>query len=555
MNIKLSKNISIPAQEFATQGNAILGIRDSGKSYSATYMAEQLLLANIPFVAFDPIGVWRFLKSPGRGDGFPVVVAGGESGDLPLSPQTAPEIVRAAMRENVPLVIDLFDMRLSKADWRKIVEESIRVLLYENKACGPRHIFIEEAAEFVPQQIRDEGRVYAEIEKLARMGGNVSLGYTLINQRAEQVNKAVLELCDCIFLHRQKGKNSLTSLGKWLDFADRKKSSEIIQSLPGLNQGECWVWLAGSDAPEFVKMPAKRSLHPDRRNPHTTAVKASADVGGFVEAIKTALPRLEEERAANDPVALKRRIKELEAELKKPGKITMQQLREIEGKAFRMLLNHTKAQMAGIVPLLQAWVDEHATKTTETAPAQPVVPRQHNSIIRKEVTLDFSQQDTKRPVVTASNSPVAGGMRRMLVALAQRPGLNARQLGVRAGLSSSSGTFGTYLAKLRSNGWIYGGRDCMALTTAGVEALGDYEPLPTGRDLLDYWLRELGSGGASRMLTALADAYPRALTKQDLGAEAGISPGSGTFGTYLSKLRTLELIEGRGEIKLNPELA
>jgi len=52
-------NFSVPLQEFASQGNAILGIRDSGKSYTATLLAERLLDYGIPFVAFDPIGVWR----------------------------------------------------------------------------------------------------------------------------------------------------------------------------------------------------------------------------------------------------------------------------------------------------------------------------------------------------------------------------------------------------------------------------------------------------------------------------------------------------------------
>jgi hypothetical protein len=71
------------------------------------------------------------------------------------------------------------------------------------------------------------------------MGGNARLGYTLINQRAEEVNKAVLELCDCLFLHRQKGRNSLTALSKWLDIGDVQASKEIIRSLPKLPQGEC----------------------------------------------------------------------------------------------------------------------------------------------------------------------------------------------------------------------------------------------------------------------------------------------------------------------------
>lgn len=287
--MKIDNGININWIEYASQGNAILGIRDSGKTYTATYLAEQLLENNIPFIAFDPIGVWRYLKVGKNGKGFPVVVAG-DNGDLPLTPESAPNIVRAAMQENVSLVIDLYSMHLSKADWKKIVESCIRLLLYENKPHGLRHIFIEEASEFVPQVVRpDEGKVYAEIEKLARMGGNASLGYTLINQRAEQVNKAVLELCDCLFLHRQKGRNSLTALGKWLDVADASNSKEIINSLPSLGQGECWIWMQGSHDPKRIKIPEKKTIHPDRRNPLKITSGVTADVSTFVSRMKKSL--------------------------------------------------------------------------------------------------------------------------------------------------------------------------------------------------------------------------------------------------------------------------
>lgn len=141
----------------------------------------------------------------------------------------------------------------------------------------------------------------------------------------------------------------------------------------------------------------------------------------------------------------------------------------------------------------------------------------------------------------------------MMIALAQRPGLSKRQLGVRAGMSSKSGTFGTYLANMRTNGWLDGSRDRMELTTAGIRALGDYTPLPTGTALLEFWLNEL-PGGAARMLDALAKAYPAALTKVELGERANVSPTSGTFGTYLSKLRTLELITGSKELRASEEL-
>jgi hypothetical protein len=256
--------LSIDAVEFASQGNAILGIRDSGKTYTATALAERLFDAGIPFFAFDPIGVWRYLRVPGHGRGYPVVVAGGKAPDLPLTVEGTPELVRAAMKAGVSLVFDLFDLHMSKGDWRKIVTQAVRVMLHENHDL--RHIFIEEAAEFIPQKPND-WIVYAEIEKLARMGRNSRLGYTLINQRSQEVSKAILELCENVFLHRQRGSHAIQALDKWLQVAEATERRKIIKSLPDLPRGQCWAWLGGDTPlpPTLVTVPEKNSLHPDAR--------------------------------------------------------------------------------------------------------------------------------------------------------------------------------------------------------------------------------------------------------------------------------------------------
>lgn len=294
--IALNSKVELAVIDYAIHGNAILGIKESGKSYTATMFAERLMDAGIPIIAFDPIGIWRYLRVEGSGPGYPVVVAGGQHGDLPLTPATAAAIVRAAIRDQISLVLDLYSMELSKSDWRKIVEAALHVLLYENS--GLRHIFIEEAAEFAPQRIGpDQGRVYAEVEKLARMGGNVQLGYTLINPRAADVNKSVLELCDTLFLFRQKGKNSIEALGKWLKAADAHGAEEIQRSLATLGQGECWVWLGESDRPVRVKrMPAKRTFHPDRRTREHGMMLAgqmdAVDVSQFVATMRATLAEL-----------------------------------------------------------------------------------------------------------------------------------------------------------------------------------------------------------------------------------------------------------------------
>jgi DNA helicase HerA-like ATPase len=77
--------IEIDVLELASRGNAVLGIRDSGKTYTATALAEKLMSNGVPIIVFDPVGVWRFLRVPGAGRGYPVVVAGGMAGDLPLT--------------------------------------------------------------------------------------------------------------------------------------------------------------------------------------------------------------------------------------------------------------------------------------------------------------------------------------------------------------------------------------------------------------------------------------------------------------------------------------
>lgn len=136
------------------------------------------------------------------------------------------------------------------------------------------------------------------------------------------------------------------------------------------------------------------------------------------------------------------------------------------------------------------------------------------------------------------------GLRHILIALAQHyQGLSARQIGVRIGMSSTSDTFATHLGKGRSYGWIEGSRDLLRLTSEGGQALGSYDPLPSGKALLDYWLDQL-VGGAARILAELAKAYPKSLDAEELGRRAELSASSGTFRTYLGKLRILELVDG-----------
>ena len=138
----------------------------------------------------------------------------------------------------------------------------------------------------------------------------------------------------------------------------------------------------------------------------------------------------------------------------------------------------------------------------------------------------------------------------MLTVLAQHPeGCDRTQLALLAGLSPKSGTFSTYLGRLRTSGWAASNGDRLVATPDGVEALGEYPPLPAGPALVAYWLDWCGrQGGRRRILEVLIDAGPHGLARDDVATAANLSPGSGTFSTYLGKLRSAKLIEGRDRL-------
>ena len=551
--IKLG-SLSIDAREYASSGNAILGIRDSGKSYAATFMAERLMDAGIPIVAFDPIGIWRFLRVAGTGPGYPVVVAGGEHADLPLTPASAPEIMRAAMREGVSLVVDLYSMEMSKADWRRIIESSIKVLLYENKPRGLRHVFVEEAAEVAPQNVRpDQGAVYDVMERLGRMGGNALLGYTLINQRAEQVNKAILELCDSLFLFRQKGKNSLTSLSKWLGVADAKGGKEIIAGLPMLAQGDCWAWVSGSDTPVKVHIPAKRTFHPDRRATHgKTAMPdgKTVNVSAFVEHMQGALAVFVEEAKENDPKRLKARIAELERQVQRGAAagdgLDMEHVtRMIEEARIRAHAQgwHAACDALNIdseafdIFLRQA--KDYASRFAEwkAGAPQPLATPQAARSPATWTPRKYPSPEAARRRTNGAALP-RGELACLTVIAERKNGATRRQITVITGYKRS--TRDAYIQRMREKSYVAEDGDRICATRDGIAALGgNYEPMPSGRALREKVLGELPEG-ERKVLEILVAAYPQGVDRERISDKTGYARSSRD--AYIQRLTSRELV-------------
>jgi hypothetical protein len=553
--IPLCSSFSIPSEQYAIQGNAILGIRDSGKTYTATKIAEHLMDAQIPFIAYDPVGVWKFLKVPGKsGNGFPVVVAGGDDTfDIKLTPENAVAIVRAAMKNNINLVIDLYSPSLAtKSSWIKIVRDTIHVLMYENKNYGLRHIFLEEAAEFIPQVVRNQhSQVYAEIERVARMGRNAKLGITIINQRAEEVNKAILEICEMSLLHKQVGRNSLFAIKKWLDLLGVANPDTIIKILPTLGKGYCYA--IGYGTPKLLPIDKKKSFHPSPSQKKITASQQTPKKNSSLEeSIRKIKESLNEPPVKNAPVSSKQ--PQPSPLVKEDLLKSLQQQHELLKKELyqtKILLAHAKEELHNIAnaskSLLEAIKNVDLKKTIK-----PTVLK--NELPAPVAVTRVTQFTGKFNHVQVGNSigKDDSGKSRMLAAASLFPnGITIQRMAFLAGLSHTSGTFNVYLRSLKKDGFLedIGMIDRMkavAITAAGKEQIGNKKiSLPeSSEDTIALWSQNLGANnGATKIFQYLCGIYPNAVSAEELAEATGFSASSGTFNVYQRKLRSLSLVE------------
>ena len=81
----------------------------------------------------------------------------------------------------------------------------------------------------------------------------------------------------------------------------------------------------------------------------------------------------------------------------------------------------------------------------------------------------------------------------------------------------------------------------------------DFEPLPTGAALRDYWLARLPEG-ERRILEILIHAHPRVVEREAIDTATGYRRSSRD--TYLQRLRSRRLVEdlGRGQVRASAEL-
>ncbi|MFB6163278.1 MAG: helicase HerA domain-containing protein [Halococcoides sp.] len=190
-------DLTLPIIEILTGRGFITGKSGSGKSNTASVIAESLLDQNLPVFIIDTDGEYYGLKEE-----YELLHVGGDTEcDVTVDVTHAEAIATLALEDNVPIILDVSGY-LEEDRSRRLITETLKHLFSKEKRLKkPFLVFVEEAHEFIPQQggLDDLGQILIRIAKRGRKRG---LGLCAMSQRPAAVDKDYITQCDWIVWHR-----------------------------------------------------------------------------------------------------------------------------------------------------------------------------------------------------------------------------------------------------------------------------------------------------------------------------------------------------------------
>jgi hypothetical protein len=557
-----------------------VGLPGSGKTYGAGIGIERILQRHGRVIIIDLLGVWWGLRLDADGKApshFDVVIFGGPHGDVALTEHAGGVIGEAVADMSESCIVDLSGIGTKAGERRFLL--AFLTALYRRASGEPVHLICDECDAYAPQQIRDRdgeaAKLLGMVETIVRRGRIKGFIPWLITQRPAVINKDVFTMIDGLVVFKLTSSQDRDAIGNWVENqADKAKWRELWSEMPTLDIGQGLVWIPARSIERVHQFPHKQTFD-SSRSPKRGEKRALRQLTPLdLTALRARLATVEAESKANDPRELKARIVELERKLLAADN-TQGMLIEVEREkaeaeqrgyatgynyAHAQLIRDAKPYFDNVITCVNVshqqveklWQWLIAPAAAPSQPATPTVEPLPEGMVRKGGRNIGPSQITTRPPPPAPMSSTRPGRRsprqRLLDSLAWwfavgQPQPRRAQVALLAGYKPNTGTFNTYMSALNTEDLVnYPGDGRITLTNSGAKQAHT----PEGR--LDHAalmarLDSVLSGPQMTFMKVLAGRWPQAISRDDLGLATDYRVNTGTFNTYLSSLKTLELIE------------
>jgi hypothetical protein len=550
----------------------------AGKSWVLRVLIEQLF-GHVQVIVIDPEGEFATLREK-----FDFVLVGKEGADTPADVRSAELLAHKLLEIRASAVCDLYEMRPS--DRHKWVHLFLEAMIdAPKKLWHPVVVVVDEAQLFCPEKGAGESEASEAMVSLTTRGRKRGYCAVWATQRLANLKKDATSM----LLNRLVGGTfEDVDIKRALDLlsvpTEKKERSAFALQLRTLEPGMFYA-LGRAIAKERLLF---KSGKVQTSHPQPGSSKHAAAPPPTPEKIRDLLPKLADlpqtaEEKARTVAELQRELREVKTQLRvaekaKPAAPQIDQAataREVE-KAVRTALgerdknwlravrDYQRALNAGFavaVAQVGEAIDQVKFETPAEANVTVSVEKLQRAAIRPTTRRPIQHRERAAPVVNNSNGSgseshdLGKGERKMLVAIAQHEdGATRAQLTQLTGFKRS--TRNAYIQRLCAAGLARteGTNSPVFATDEGIAALGsDYEPLPTGDELREYWLRKLPDG-ERKTLEVLAQCYPAPLQREAVSECTGFARS--TRNAYIQRLvaRRLVTLPTKDEVKVADEL-